>query len=304
MDLIRWGQKNFCVQGKWLRYGPMLLSVRGGSSCLEMTLQGKKIHKQGDLADLFPVIVESPQGPRLVDGSPRERRRWLDKLVLVKSPSIADNYRSYYRALRQRNWLLHRSTIDKNELDVWEDQMVQHGHHVRLARESVVAEINSALEGLIDLTESPLKLSIQICAPDKKEDWRRFLFDERITRKKDKRGNGPHSDHLLLQYQGREIRGCASHGQQKLAAVALRLAEAKLKADWTGMRPLLLLDDVSECLDEKRQRRMFDVLLSFQTQVMMTIPHLPIGLGELAVRTISIDGHEAQGIGTAKPCMS
>lgn len=129
------------VHGRWQRFGPMNLSVAGRRGQTSIRLQGRDIERRKDVSESFPVLVEAPQGRRLVDGTPGERRHWLDLLVITCHQQMAAHYERYLRSMMQRSRLLRRRVVT-DELDAWEQQIVQHGMQIAAARERTLSELN------------------------------------------------------------------------------------------------------------------------------------------------------------------
>jgi len=270
--LVRHGAEAFCVRGEWMRYGPMTLSVQGRRGELRVCLQGHQVRQRRRLSASFPVVVLAPQGGRLVDGQPNERRRWLNALAGVMRSSFTAQYQQYLRAVMQRNRLLRQGAGDAL-LDGWEQTIVEYGLQVASLRAQLVNELNELLrndpliegEMRIDLAQQDLEA----------HSWLSLLRDKRaVDARMGGMRHGPHAQRVSLLFRGREIRLSGSRGQQKLAAVALKMAECALWSRYRGLRPLLLLDDALEALDAARQQRLMDVLLQYEGQVMLTAPQL------------------------------
>ncbi len=270
-ELIRHGERGFRINGIWQRYGPLHVEVRGQRRRTDVCLQGKPIRRRGTLFQALPVIVEAPHARRLVDGVPVERRHWLDNLIM-SCGKASTLYQGYFRSVMQRNRLL-RKGASAAELDAWEHQIAGHAGKIVRLRESFIAELNTCLAEDEGLTESRLTLHMQTTGPADEEAWLQKL---RAWREEDARiGSlrcGPHCDRLRIVYQGREIRTAGSRGQQKLAAMALRLAEQQLRARYRGVVPVLLLDDCLEALDEDRKKRLLVRLERTGAQVLLTGP--------------------------------
>ncbi|MFQ5582408.1 MAG: DNA replication/repair protein RecF [Mariprofundaceae bacterium] len=275
--LVRRGENQFQINGVWHRYGPMYVNIRGKQGKTEIFLQGKSIQRRKDLTGTLPVLVEAPQGRRLVDGLPNERRHWLDGLMMVCHQGIAIDYQRYLRAVMQRSRILRRGS-GWDELDGWEHQIVAHGMIIVQARQILIEELNSHLATEEMLTETPLCLEMQ--APD--YDKQMWLSRLQGRRQDDARIGGlrfgPHCDRIRMIYQQREIRNAGSRSQQKLAAIALKMAECALRVQHRQLMPALLLDDCLEALDPERQKRLLHRLSTFCGQVLMTAPsgiHIP-----------------------------
>ncbi|MDQ6969292.1 MAG: DNA replication and repair protein RecF [Mariprofundus sp.] len=290
--LVQHGQKRFMIHGQWHRFGPMHLSVAGRQGQTSVRLQGRDIQRRKDVSESFPVLVDAPQGRRIIDGAPGERRRWLDALLMICYPSMRVNYERYLRAVMQRGRLL-RCKIVSDELDVWEQQIVQYGMPIVQGRESLLQELNALLSTETLLTEDTLCFSMRSPA---------YTADTWLERLKHKRHDdmklgslrfGPHVDAVNIHFQDREIRSAGSRGQQKLAAIALKMAECALWAKHRRLIPVVLLDDCLESLDRSRQSRLFQRLQQSPAQILMTAPD---GVSISATSDINIQCLTAQGL--------
>jgi len=269
--LVQHGQSSFMIQGQWRRFGPMHLTVAGRKGKTSLRLQGRDMQRRKDVSESFPVLMEAPQGRKIVDGAPGERRRWIDALMMVCFQHTRMHYERYLRAVMQRGRLLRRQVMS-SELDAWEQQIVQHGLQIVSVRQQLVMEINALLLHEQVLTEDAVTLSVSM--PDYTEiAW--------LQRLKDKRSDdarlgslrfGPHVDTINFSFQEREIRSAGSRGQQKLAAIALKMAECALWSRYRRLIPVILLDDCLEALDRQRQRRLFERLQQSPAQILMTAP--------------------------------
>ena len=268
--LVQNGAPNFEIRGQWTRFGPMSLMVRGKRGQVRMTLQGREVQQRKELAMSFPVVVDAPQSVHLVAGMPNERRRWLNGLMALQYPTAAKLYQQYLRSIMQRSRLLRQGGGDA-QLDGWEHNIVEYGLQVAALRTQLVGEINALLQ-----QDSLLEDALQIRLAHgeyEAEAWRERLRDKR--RHDARMGGlryGPHAERIAIMFRGREIRISGSRGQQKLAAIAMKMAECELWMRYRGLIPVLLLDDALEALDESRQQRLMQCLLQYRGQVLMTSP--------------------------------
>jgi len=290
--LVRKSQDRFLIQGQWHRYGPMNLSVAGRRGKISIRLQGCDVQRRKDVSESFPVLVEAPQGRKLIDGAPGERRRWLDALVRTCNPSMSAIYERYLRAVMQRSRLLRRRACS-DELDAWEHQIVRFGLPVVAAREKIILKMNDHLAEETFLTGHPLSISM------KRVEYSQTHWLDRLHngRTDDMKAGGlrfgPHCDVLHLYFQQREIRHAGSRGQQKLAAIALKMAECAMWSGYRRLVPVLLLDDCLEALDTERQLRVLQRLQTSPAQVLMTAPN---GINIPGDINISMHGLNAQGV--------
>lgn len=280
-ELVRRGEKSFKITGRWQRYGPLHVAVEGQRRKTEVSMQGKPIQCRSELFQTLPVIADAPHARRLVDGAPVERRHWLDAVIMSCRQAASGCYKRYFRSVMQRNRLLRRG-VTSSELEAWEQQIASYAQKIVTERAAFIDKINTCLAKDEELTEVRLSLSIQTTGPEEAGGWLEMLHKQRHE---DARlgslRRGPHCDRLRIDYQGREIRSAGSRGQQKLALMALRLAEQHLWSKYRGIVPVLLLDDCLEALDMRRQQRLLARLEETKAQALLTAPNsinLPKGV--------------------------
>ncbi len=269
--LSRWGSEGFRISGTWRRYGPLHVRVAGQGRGTEVFLQGRRLTRRIELVETLPVLAESPQGERLVDGAPAERRRWLDRMVLYCRPEAIPRYRAYLRCLMQRGRLLRRGASGA-EIEVWEHQMAVHGAMLMRTRAEVLTGLNEQLARETSLTERPVQVRMRTTAPEDAGAWLKALAENRRADRVGPLRSGPHCDRVEILYGSRDIRSCGSRGQQKLAAVAVRLAECAVRGQHRGLMPVLLLDDCLEALDPVRQQALLSRLAMHEGQILMSAP--------------------------------
>ncbi|HEX7299309.1 MAG TPA: DNA replication and repair protein RecF [Solirubrobacteraceae bacterium] len=242
------------------------------------------------------VSVFLPDRLELVKGPPALRRAHLDQLVAALWPARAETRRAYGRALTQRNALLARVRAGRSRsaLAAWDEELARHGIALRDDRAAAVALLRPrfalvaeelGLSGAAELRYRPR--SKATTAPELAAE-----LAERIDADLE-RGfttHGPHRDDVALVRDGRELRAYGSQGEQRLALLALLLAERAALEDERGAPPLLLLDDVMSELDAARRERLVERLRVGQSVVTTTdLAHVP-GAEEADVVRLSVDG--------------
>jgi len=271
-QLTRWDEKSFHIQATIQRYGPLHIRVDGKKGKVDMSLQGRKIAARKEMFEHISLIVDAPQGVRLIDGTPGERRKWLDRLVIATQTASYAHYQGYLRALMQRGRLLrHHGSAD--ELSSWEQQIVSYGSIIKAKRAEMIAKLNQYLTQESDWLDLPFQLELTGQTFENKEEWLSWLHHKREEHHRLGRvTQGPHCDRLKISYNSREIRVCGSRGQQKISGIALRLAECLVLQESKRLMPILLLDDCLESLDHTRALRLLERLGQHQGQVLMTAP--------------------------------
>ncbi|PRX99578.1 DNA replication/repair protein RecF [Allonocardiopsis opalescens] len=244
-----------------------------------------------EILGLLRAVLFAPEDLALVKGDPGERRRFLDELLVARTPRMAAVRADYDRVLKQRNALLKsaaaarrggRSGTELPTLDVWDSHLAEVGAELLAARIELVAELNPlAGKSYAALTSSggPAVLSYRSSLdPDRpppadRAELVQALLDA-VARSRPaelERGIslvGPHRDDLVLNLGTLPARGYASHGESWSFALALRLSGYELlRAD--GTDPVLLLDDVFAELDVERRTRLAGVVTTAE-QVVIT----------------------------------
>ncbi len=222
------------------------------------------LRRTRDLLGALQVTVFSPDDLELVKGGPAERRRYLDDLLVALHPRHDATQSEVDRVLRQRNALL-KSTLGRGRpgaevlvtLDVWDAKLAEAGETLVTARRGLTealgppaAEAYGRLTGLPEAMGAGVELAYQAS-------WSGSLAEALLAAREDdlRRGLttvGPHRDEVELRVDGLPARTHASQGEQRSAALALRLAGHRLVTGRVGSAPVLLLDDVFSELDPER----------------------------------------------------
>ncbi|MBQ6020531.1 MAG: DNA replication/repair protein RecF [Clostridia bacterium] len=256
-ELVRFGEEKSELSLDYFTAGA------SASAALEITNRRKAFSGGVPLASPvglmgeFTAVVFSPAHLGLVKNGPAERRKFLDTAICQIKPSYTAALRDYARALEQRNSLLkdipyHGELLDT--LDVWDERLVQAGDKITEER------VKYAL-----LLEESAKTVYQGLSDGKETFDVRYESTEdnhfgemlRRQRKNDilagSTSVGPHRDDIDIRINGVSARAFGSQGQQRSAALALKMAEGEIVKNVTGEYPVLLLDDVMSELDASRQ---------------------------------------------------
>jgi DNA replication and repair protein RecF len=242
----------------------------------KVTVDGLETHKLSEAVGHMLAVPFSPADVAVVAAGPGARRRYLDVVLSVSAPSYLSRLTDLKAALRQRNAALKRGRAD--EARAFDAPFAAAAAQVIAARRQWVerrherfAELCQALgEG----RAAELRYHGTAAVADEPEAWCAELGR---TLERDMRHGattaGPHRDDLRLSLGGRELRAYGSAGQQRTAAVALRLLEAETLAEARGAAPVALYDDVFAELDEGRQARLLELIRAvLPGQAIVTAP--------------------------------
>jgi DNA replication and repair protein RecF len=288
VELVEAGQDLASVRGRVCEEGDrreQSVGVRAGVRVVR--IDQERPHTLAAYAVRTPTVAFHPGVLALSTGSGGERRKLLDRIALYRIPSSLADVDGYTKAMRARQRVLESRGEDAADLDEWEALVVKHGLAIRRAREDAAARLAPAAEGAFSRIGQPglaLHVSYVANAPGDGDAFRAVLRTNRARdRARGSATSGPHRDDLALALGGRAARGMASQGQHLSVVLALQLAEIQLIAEVRGVRPILLLDDVSSELDRARTKALFAALRGEAGQILLTTtrPDL-IETGELS----------------------
>jgi DNA replication and repair protein RecF len=222
-----------------------------------------------DAIGAFPAVIFSPQDVELVAGGPSERRRFLDVMLSLISRPYLTALQRYRGALARRNAALRETTKPgaTGAIEVWEPALAEAGAILWRTRRTWVRE-NAASFGAISATigeqgASELRYATPLDCDDADVEHHLLAALARRRPLDVQRGvthSGPHRDDLALMLEGRELRTFGSAGQQRTAAIALRLLESSTLRAAANAEPVVLLDDPFAELDQRRTARILELL--------------------------------------------
>lgn len=276
-DLIRFGEEEAHIR---LMFRRQSLSHR-----LDLHLKQKKskgiaidgmpIRRSSELLGLLHIVFFSPEDLGMIKNGPSMRRRFLDLEMSQLDHGYLQYLTSYNRLLSERNNLLKQISVFpqlRETLDGWDAQLLDAGRELIRKREKFIRHIHAMMR------EIHGKLT------GNREEMRVFYeknveadaFGEALLERRDRdirmgsTSVGPHRDDMGFQVNGIDIRKFGSQGQQRTAALALKLSEIRLIEQVSGDKPVLLLDDVLSELDSHRQNYLLENIADIQTMITCT----------------------------------
>ena len=230
-------------------------------------LNGVKIKKTSELLDRIYIIIFSPEDLKIVKDEPEKRRRFIDRELCQIKPGYFNDLNQYRKVLKQRNAYLKEFHIDHSVLDIWDMELVKYGSRIIGKRKEFIGKVNEISRSIHDQISGgkeilSLKYEANVSEFEHTEEF--FYQQLQETREDDLRnrttGKGPHKDDLRISANEIDLRKFGSQGQQRTAALSLKLSEIKLIEEETGEKPILLLDDVLSELDNDRQTYLINSL--------------------------------------------
>jgi DNA replication and repair protein RecF len=293
-DLVRFGDGGFHV-GATLTDSPRgALSVGAGYDAAtakkKVMLDGVEITRLSDAIGAAPAVLFSPADVSLVRGAPAERRRYLDVMLALSDRRYLLALQRYRQALAQRNAALRSlngQTRDAEVMDTvaaFEPALASAGAVMLASRHQWALDAAPAYAEMLEAIGERTSVSLALRRSgggrlDEAElaEWLRTTLDTQRLHdvRRGTTHSGPHRDELQLLLDGRDLRSFGSNGQQRSAAIALRMLEARTLQLALGTAPLLLLDDPFAELDADRSGRILGLLGSRGLgQVVLAVPRI------------------------------
>lgn len=269
-NLIKWKESYFRTQMEFQKDGlQKTITVSFNSDRDKKVLLNHIPEKSSVLYRESAVIVFSPSTSQLVKGLPSVRRKWLDRILLRVDREFTSIMYSYQQTLRNRNALLKRKLIQKEDYDLYElltTNLISLTSLIRKGRIELIKSINS----LIPPTVSSMVLSMFSSVELKYYNARMPDDLSRLAKEEMKRGGtliGAHLDQLEVFHGEASVRDFSSEGEQKLISFCLKLCEFDLIQSKTKNSPVCLIDDLFSELDEERARLLFDYVSSISQTI-------------------------------------
>ena len=240
-----------------------------------IAINGVPIRKASELFGIANVVFFSPEDLNIIKNGPSERRRFIDMELCQLNKLYVHSLVQYNKVLLQRNKLLKELFFRpeyEETLDVWDMQLIQYGEKIIERRREFINRVNEIIS-YIHKKLTGEREEIQVIY----EPSNGSLALEQVLLKNRERdirikstSAGPHRDDICFMVEGLDIRRYGSQGQQRTAALSLKLSEIELVKQAANDTPVLLLDDVLSELDKHRQNYLLDSINDIQTLITCT----------------------------------
>ena len=247
-----------------------VMRARSGDSLFK--LDGELVSTASALAECLPVQVINAQTFQLLEGSPKQRRQFIDWLVFHVEPEFLNAWKGLQRCLKHRNSLLRRDRIAAAELAPWDLELCSLAEKIDGLRQARIKQFLAVFETLVAefIALDDLKLTYQR-GWDKDTPLKQVLAE---TIDRDSRQGftyaGPHRADLRIMVGKQLAADVLSRGQQKLLVCALRIAQGYVFSQQTQRSCVFLIDDLPAELDSNFQSIMARWLLKMDCQVLIT----------------------------------
>ena len=274
------------------------------NSAKGIAVNGMPIRRASELFGILNAVLFSPEDLNIIKNGPSDRRRFMDLELCQLNRSYVHALVSYNRALVQRNRLLKEISFQpelRETLDLWDSQLVNYGSQLIRERRAFLARLNPVIGPIhAGLTGGKEEISVIYDGNTNEQEFGNSLMRARESDLRQKiTSTGPHRDDIGFfvkrtdaeaslaavpsDRRGMDLRRYGSQGQQRTAALSLKLSEIGLMEQTTGESPVLLLDDVLSELDTDRQKQLLRTISRIQTVITST------GMENLLGREFRID---------------
>lgn len=240
-----------------------------------IAINGIPIKKASELFGIVNIVVFSPEDLTIIKDGPAARRRFIDMELSQIDKIYLSDLSNYNRILAQRNKLLKDLYLKQDAidtLDIWDMQLVQYGSKLIAGRDTFIKNLNKIIGEIhSNLSGGKEQLAIKYEPDVYKDDFVKQITENRERDLRTKMTNiGPHKDDISFFINGNDVRKFGSQGQQRTAALSLKLSEIELVKSVIHDSPILLLDDVLSELDSNRQNFLLNSIKDIQTIITCT----------------------------------
>lgn len=240
-----------------------------------IAIDGTRIKRAAELLGIMNVVFFSPEDLSIIKNGPAERRRFVDMELCQLDSFYLYNLNHYNRIVNQRNKLLKDLYLNpslRETLNIWDSQLASFGSKIIERRFAFVEQLNEIISDIHSKLSGGRENLKIVYEPDVAE----AFFEEELKKNQERdirlkmTSVGPHRDDFSFMVGDIDIRKFGSQGQQRTAALSLKLSEIELVKKMTKDTPILLLDDVLSELDSNRQNYLLNSIGDIQTIITCT----------------------------------
>jgi len=258
---IRHGEDFFAVHGNYIRTSevPVLVQcIQKKNQRKRFLLNKKEYDRLADHIGNFPLVMISPYDRDLINDGSELRRKYIDSVISQFDKIYLDDLIHYNKALFQRNALLklfsEQHFFDATSLEIWDEQLIRAGEQVYIKRKEFLEKFMPLFRHYFNyISGGSEKVDIRYVSQLSGSSFRELLSNA-IPKDRSAQHStvGIHKDDLEFEIDGYPIKRFGSQGQQKSFVIAIKLAQFDYTMSIKGYKPILLLDDVFDKLDDLR----------------------------------------------------
>lgn len=265
---IKHGEGFFVIQGTYNRNGETTEVYCGQKRNQKKVFKHdkKEYDRLSEHIGMYPLVMISPGDSELINGTSEIRRKFIDGIISQYDKVYLEKLIAYNQVLKQRNALLKQfwesRAFDSVTLEIWDEQLIIHGKSILEIRTQFLKEFIPLFnKHYSHISESKEEVSLKYESSIGERDYKTAII---TAMERDRvlhyTSVGPHKDDLEFTLNGFSLKKFASQGQQKSYLLALKLAQFEFIKNKKHTKPLLLLDDVYDKLDETRFRKLIELV--------------------------------------------
>jgi DNA replication and repair protein RecF len=241
--------------------GEQVSCIQKRSAKKQFKRNNKEYERLSDHIGLFPLVMISPNDRDLINEGSEVRRKYIDSVISQFDKIYLDDLINYNKALLQRNMLLKKFAeshyFDSATLEIWDEQLIRYGEKIHSKRKEFISDFMSLFQHYFEyITNGKEKVDIQYVSQLNDRSLEELLSasleNDRFTRYTN---SGVHKDDLNFNIDQFPLKKFGSQGQQKSFVVAIKLAQFDYTRNINGFKPILLLDDIFDKLDDIRVKQ-------------------------------------------------
>ncbi|MCD4789670.1 MAG: DNA replication/repair protein RecF [Bacteroidales bacterium] len=259
----------FAIHGTYQKnhnLGDLVSCVQKRNHKKQFKLNDKEYNRLSDHIGLYPLVMISPYDRDLINEGSDVRRKYIDSVISQFDKIYLDDLINYNKALLQRNILLKKfaeqNYFDRSSLEIWDVQLIKLGEKIHSKRKEFLVEFIPLFQHYFDfITKGKEKVSISYDSQLNDRTLGELLA---VSVEKDRMAKyttaGIHKDDLLMNIDENAVKKFGSQGQQKSYIIAIKLAQFEYTKNIKGFKPILLLDDIFDKLDQTRVKQIIQLV--------------------------------------------
>lgn len=265
---ILFEEQFFVIQGLWVKESSSDQIYCGVKKGTKKVFKKNKVQyeKLAEHIGNYPSVMISPYDRNLITEGSELRRKWMDGIIAQFDRDFLNDLVKYGKVLDQRNALLKNMAdfgfFNRESIEVWDEQLVTYGQRIFSARSAFLDEFISIFQKYYDdLSDNKETVGLEFKSHLLEGD---FLIQLKAAERQDHRKQyttiGIHKDDLIFTINGHPVKKFGSQGQQKSYLIALKLAQFEWLTTHLNVKPVMLLDDIFDKLDNKRVGRLMELV--------------------------------------------
>jgi len=285
-DLIHTGAEHGLVELDYIKLNSQgsVRAVVSSNGQRSLFVNGQPMPKRVDYIGQIHVVLFSPEDLKLIKEGPSERRLFVDRELSHLNRVYLNHLMKYHKVLKQRNLVLkqgHQRNRLEAYLEIWDQQLAYYGARMIVKRLNFIQRLNTLARLMHkritdgrETLEIKYESSLNLNGTDVNEIEEQLinLLHQKIDldQKRGYTSVGPHRDDFCVWIDQIDARRYGSQGQQRTAALSIKLSELEIVKEEIGEYPILLLDDVMSELDPNRQHFLLDAIKNIQSILTLT----------------------------------